>query len=155
MNEECLGCSCILQRARWRRACTSYVFLSHHAARAIRKPIGDPQITPSNRSRTDYDSNSTNQTKFTQTRRQTDISYKQRRKSYKYRIFIQTWRISLHSNELRGASSRQHGYIIPGLNGRPPIDLCSSCPAARSPDCREPRRYMLQRKGRLASPLPN
>ena len=73
----------------------------------------------------------------------------------KYRIFIQTWRISLHSNELRGASSGQHGYIIPGLNGRPPIDLCSSCPAARSPDCREPRRYMLQRKGRLASPLPN
>ena len=73
----------------------------------------------------------------------------------KYHIFIQTWRISLHSNELRSASSRQHRYIIPGLNGRPPIDLCSSCPAARSPDCREPRRYMLQRKGRLASPLPN
>ena len=39
--------------------------------------------TPSNRSRTHYDSNSTNRTKFTQTRRQTDISYKQRRKSYK------------------------------------------------------------------------
>ena len=58
-------------------------FLSHHAARAARRPTDDPQITPSNRIRTHYDSNSTNQTKFTQTRRQTDISYKQRRKSYK------------------------------------------------------------------------
>ena len=65
--------SCILQRARWRRARTSYVFLSHNA----RRPTSDPQITPSNRSRTHYDSNSTNRTKFTQTRRQTDISYKQ------------------------------------------------------------------------------
>ena len=46
-------------------------FLSHNAARAARRPTGDPQITPSNR------------TKFMQTRRQTDISYKQRRKSYK------------------------------------------------------------------------
>ena len=117
-------------------------FLSHHAARATCRLTGDLQITPSNHSRTHYDSGSTNRTKFTQTRRQTDISYKQRRKSYKYRIFIQTWRISLHSNELRGASSGQHRYIIPGLNGRPPIGLCSSCPAARSPDCREPRRYI-------------
>ena len=75
--------SCILQRARWRRARTSCVLLSHNAARAARRPTGDPQITPSNRSRTHYDSNSTNRTKFTQTRRQTDISYKQRRKSYK------------------------------------------------------------------------
>ena len=75
--------ACILQRARWRRARTSYVFLSHNAARAARRPTGDPQITPSNRSRTHYDSNSTNRTKFTQTRRQTDISYKQQRKSYK------------------------------------------------------------------------
>ena len=75
--------SCILQRARWRRARTSYVFLSHNTARAARRPTGDPQITPSNRSRTHYDSNSTNQTIFMQTRRQTDISYKQRRKSYK------------------------------------------------------------------------
>ena len=75
--------SCILQRARWRRARMSCVFLSHHTARACRRPTGDPQITPSNRSRTHYDSNSTNRTKFTQTRRQTDISYKQRRKSYK------------------------------------------------------------------------
>ena len=83
--------SCILQRARWRRARTSCVFLSHNAARAARRPTGDPQITPSNRSRTHYDSNSTNRRKFTQTRRQTDthsrnhqsISYKQRRKSYK------------------------------------------------------------------------
>ena len=83
MNEEWLGFSCILQRARWRRARTSCVFLSHNAARAARRPTGDPQITPSNRSRTHYDSNSTNRTKFTQTRRQTDISYKQRRKSYK------------------------------------------------------------------------
>ena len=33
--------------------------------------------------------------------------------------------------------------------------MCSSCPAARSPDCRELQRYMLQRKGRLASPLPD
>ena len=74
--------SCILQRARWRRARTSCVFLSHNTARAARRPTGDPQITPSNRSRT-YDSNSTNRTKFTQTRRQTDISYKQRRISYK------------------------------------------------------------------------
>ena len=75
--------SCILQRARWRRARTSCVFLSHNTARAARRPIGNPQITPSNHSRTHYDSNSTNRTKFTQTRRQTDISYKQRRKSYK------------------------------------------------------------------------
>ena len=75
--------SCILQRARWRRACTSCVFLSHNTARAARRPTSDPQITPSNCSRTHYDSNSTNRTKFTQTRRQTDISYKQRRKSYK------------------------------------------------------------------------
>ena len=45
-------------------------------------------------------------------------------------------------------------YITPGLNGCPPIDLCSSCQAARSPDCWQPPRYMLQRKGRLASPLP-
>ena len=75
--------SCILQCARWRRARTSCVFLSHNAARAARRPTGDPQITPSNRSRTHYDSNSTNRTKFTQTRRQTDISYKQQRKSYK------------------------------------------------------------------------
>ena len=58
-------------------------FFSHHAARAGRRPTSDPQITPSNRSHTHYDSNSTNRTKFTQTRRQTDISYKQRRKSYK------------------------------------------------------------------------
>ena len=58
-------------------------FLSHNAARAARRPTGDPQITPSNRSRTHYDSNSTNRTNFTQTRRQTNISYKQRRKSYK------------------------------------------------------------------------
>ena len=72
--------SCILQRARCRRARTSCVFLSHKAAR---RPTGDPQIMPSDRSRKHYDSNSTNQTKFTQTRRQTDISYKQRRKSYK------------------------------------------------------------------------
>ena len=36
-----------------------------------------------NRSRTHYDSNSTNRTKFMQTRRQTDISYKQQWKSYK------------------------------------------------------------------------
>ena len=75
--------SCILQRACWRRARTSCVFLSHNAARAARRPTGDPQITPSNRSRTHYDSNSTNRTKFTQTRRQIDISYKQRWKSYK------------------------------------------------------------------------
>ena len=74
---------CILQRARWRRAHTSCVFLSHNTARAARRPTGDPQIMPSNRSRTYYDNNSTNRTKFTQTRRQTDISYKQRRKSYK------------------------------------------------------------------------
>ena len=72
--------SCILQHARWRRARTSCVFLSHNAARAARRPTGDPKITPSNRSRTHYDGNSM---KFTQTRRQTDISYKQRRKSYK------------------------------------------------------------------------
>ena len=72
--------SCILQRARWRRARTSCVFLSHNTAR---RPTCDPQITPSNRSRTHYDNNSINRTKFTQTRRQTDISYKQRRKSYK------------------------------------------------------------------------
>ena len=65
-------------------------FLSHNAARAARRPTDDPQITPSNRSCTHYDRNSTNQTKFTQTHRQTDISYKQRWKSYKYRIFIQT-----------------------------------------------------------------
>ena len=91
MNEEWLGCSCIIQRARWRRARTSCIFLSHDAARAARRPTGDPQIMPSNRSRTHYDNNSTNRTKFTQTRRQTDthsrnhrsISYKQRRKSYK------------------------------------------------------------------------
>ena len=75
--------SCILQRARWRRARTSCVFLSHNAARAAHRPTDDPQITPSNRSRTHYDNNSTNRTKFTQTRRQTDISYKQRQKSYK------------------------------------------------------------------------
>ena len=75
--------SCILQRARWRRARTSCVFLSHNAARAARRPTGDLQIMLSNRSRTHYDSNSTNRAKFTQTRRQTDISYKQRRKSYK------------------------------------------------------------------------
>ena len=73
--------SCILQRARWRRARTSCVFLSHNTARAARRPTGDPQITPSNHSCTHYDS--TNRTKFTQTRRQTDISYKQRQKSYK------------------------------------------------------------------------
>ena len=58
-------------------------FLSHNAARAAHRPTDDPQIRPSNRSRTHYDSKSTNRTKFTQTRRQTDISYKQRRKSYK------------------------------------------------------------------------
>ena len=75
--------SCILQRASWRRARTSCVFLSHNAARDARRPTSDPQITPSNRSRTHYDSNSTNRTKFTQTRRQTDISYKQRRKLHK------------------------------------------------------------------------
>ena len=75
--------SCILQRAHWRRARTSCVFLSHNAARAARRPTGDPQITPSNRSRTHYDSNSINRTKFTQTHRQTDISYKQQWKSYK------------------------------------------------------------------------
>ena len=75
--------SCILQRARWRRAHTSCVFLSHNAARTTRGPTGVPQITPSNRSHTHYDNNSTNRMKFTQTRRQTDISYKQRRKSYK------------------------------------------------------------------------
>ena len=75
--------SCILQRARWRRARTSYVFLSHNTARAARRPTGDPQITPSNCIRTHYDSNSTNRTKFTQTRRQTHISYKQQQKSYK------------------------------------------------------------------------
>ena len=75
--------SCILQRARWRRARMSCVFLSHDATQVAHRPIGNPQITPSNRSRTHYDSNSTNRTKFTQTRRQTDISYKQRRKSYK------------------------------------------------------------------------
>ena len=75
--------SCILQRARWRRARTSCVFLSNNAARAARRPTDDPQITPSNRSRTHYDSNSTNRTKFTQTCRQINISYKQRRKSYK------------------------------------------------------------------------
>ena len=63
--------SCILQRARWRRARTSCVFLSHNAARAARRPTGDPQIMPSNR------------TKLTHTHRQTDISYKQRQKSYK------------------------------------------------------------------------
>ena len=75
--------SCILLHARWRRARTSCVCLSHNAARAARRPTGDPQITPSNCSCTHYDSNSTNRTKFMQTRRQTDISYKQRRKSYK------------------------------------------------------------------------
>ena len=75
--------SCILQRAHWRRARTSCVFLSHNTARAASGPTGDPQITPSNRSRTHYDSNSNNRTKFTQTCRQTDISYKERRKSYK------------------------------------------------------------------------
>ena len=75
--------SCILQHAHWRRARASCVFLSQNAARAARRPTGDPQIMPSNCSRTHYDSNSTNWTKFTQTRRQTDISYKQRRKSYK------------------------------------------------------------------------
>ena len=75
--------SCILQRACWRRARTSCVFLSHNA----RRPTSDPQITPSNRSRTHYDSNSTNRTKFMQTRRQIDISYKQRRKSYKISDF--------------------------------------------------------------------
>src|SRR4051812_39720858 len=74
--------SCILQRARWRRARTSCVFLSHNAAR---RPTGDPQITPSNHSRTHYDSNSTNRTKFTQTRRQTDISYINDEKHIKYR----------------------------------------------------------------------
>ena len=58
-------------------------FLSHNAARAARRPTSDPQITPSNRRRTHYDSNSTNRTKFTKTRRQTNISYKQRQKSYK------------------------------------------------------------------------
>ena len=79
--------SCILQRARWRRAHTSCVFLSHNTARAARRLTGDPQITPSNRSRTHYDSNSTNRTKFTQTRRKTDISYKQRRTSYKISDF--------------------------------------------------------------------
>ena len=83
--------SCILQCAHWRRARMSCVFLYHNAARAARRPTGDPQITPSNRSRTHYDNNSTNRMKFTQTHRQTDthshnhrsISYKQRRKSYK------------------------------------------------------------------------
>ena len=83
--------SCILQRACWRRAYTSYVFLSHNATRAAHIPTDDTQIMPFNRSRTHYDNNSTNQTKFTQTRRQIDthsrnhqsISYKQRRKSYK------------------------------------------------------------------------
>ena len=44
--------SCILLHARWRRARTSCVCLSHNAARAARRPTGDPQITPSNRSRT-------------------------------------------------------------------------------------------------------
>src|SRR4051812_47093637 len=47
--------SCILQRTNCRRARTSCVFLSHNAAQAARKPTGDPQITPSNRSRTHYD----------------------------------------------------------------------------------------------------
>ena len=75
--------SCILQHACWRGARTRCVFLSHNAARASRRPTDDPQITPSNRSRTHYDSNSTNRKKFTQTRRQTDIPYKQRWKSYK------------------------------------------------------------------------
>ena len=65
-------------------------FLSYDTARAARRPTGDPQITPSNRSRTHSDSNSTNRTKFTQTCRHTDISYKQRRNHIKYRIFIQT-----------------------------------------------------------------
>ena len=75
--------SFILQRARWRRARTSCVFLSHITARAARRPTVDPPIMPSNRSHTHYDNNSTNRTKFTQTRRKTDISYKQQRKSYK------------------------------------------------------------------------
>ena len=80
--------SCILQRARWRRARTSCVFLSHNAARAARRPTGDPQITPSNHSRTHYDSNSTNRMKFTQTRRQTNIHINNDRNHIKYRIFI-------------------------------------------------------------------
>ena len=69
------------------------LFLSHHAARAGRRPIGDPQIMPSNR------------TKFTQTHRQTDISYKQRRKSYKIPDFHTNMTDFITFNELRGASS--------------------------------------------------
>ena len=67
--------SCILQRAHSRRARTSCVLLSHNTARAARRPTGNPKIMTSNR------------TKFTQTRRQTDISYKQQLKSYKIPYF--------------------------------------------------------------------
>ena len=75
MNKEWLGCSCCHASSSAHvgdELARAVFFLSHHAARAARRPTGDPQITPSNRGRTHYDSNSTNRTKFTQTRRQTD-----------------------------------------------------------------------------------
>ena len=138
--------SCILQRARWRRARTRCVFFPQRCLSA-RRPTDDRKLRHPTVAAHIMRATQPNWTKFMQTRRQTDISYKQWQKSYKIPDFHKTWWISLHSNELRGASSGQHRYIIPGLNCRPPIDLCSSCLAARSPDCREPRRYMLQRKG--------
>ena len=45
------------------------LFLSHQAAGASRRSTGDPHITPSNRSRTHSNRNSTNWTKFMQARR--------------------------------------------------------------------------------------
>ena len=89
-DERWLGCSCCHASSSAHvgdELARAVFFLSYNVARAARRPTGDPQITPSNRSRTHYASNSTNRTKFTQTRRQTDISYKQQRKSYKISDF--------------------------------------------------------------------